>query len=133
MFDCPFVHVSMVLNKEFLEKNGIKYNDNYIAEDYNLYYDLFVNRAKFGFVAKYLLDIRMHRTNPEEYYKKQLEDYYEVKKRFQTLFLGEDEKLHESSFCNRLKVLKEKNKEQKWVEDSAIDKVYVKHRCHDKI
>lgn len=132
MFTCPFVHVSMVINKDFLDKTGIKYNEDYIAEDYNLYYDFFVHKAKFGFVAKYLLDIRMHHTNPEEYYKQQLEDFYEVKKRFQTMFLGNDEKLHAASFCDRLSVLKEWNKKTAMFKDENIDKIYNKHKCNTK-
>lgn len=60
--------------------------------------------------GKYLLDVRMHSTNPEEYYKQQRENFYEVKKRFQTMFLGNDEKLHAASLCERLKILKEWNK-----------------------
>ena len=48
------------------------------------------------------------------------------------MFLGNDEKLHAASLCERLKILKEWNKKTAMFKDKDIDKIYNKHKCNRK-
>ena len=60
---CAFCQSSVMLRREILEKNNIKYNSQYVpAEDYALWLDL-VGKTKFAILDKTLLKYRYYPEN----------------------------------------------------------------------
>lgn len=55
----PFYHGSILIKKDFLTKNNIKYSSKYLAEDKILYIDFYNFGAKFGNVDKFLYKYRI--------------------------------------------------------------------------
>ena len=60
-FDVPFVHPSVMIRKEFLLKNNLRYgqSESVHAEDYDLWIRMHSNGAKFGNINEVLLSYRV--------------------------------------------------------------------------
>ena len=58
----PFGHSSVMIRSSVLKKSGIRYNKNYICNDFKLWMDL-VGKTKFMNVPRVLLDYRWHGNN----------------------------------------------------------------------
>lgn len=52
-------HPSVMMRKEFLEKNGIRYQDYFPADDYKLWFDIARKGGKFYMVPQPLLSYRL--------------------------------------------------------------------------
>ncbi len=128
----PFSHITMIVKKDFLSKNNIKYDENNSAEDYELYYQLFVKRAKFYVLPEYLVDVYKHQLNPKKYYKDRDDDFDEISKKFHSLFFGGDEDLYYASKCVKLIRIYTSNKKLKLLDGNAILEIY-NEVCSKKI
>jgi glycosyltransferase involved in cell wall biosynthesis len=90
-FTTPFVHPGLMLKKDFIKKHNIRYDESLVAaEDYDFYYQLFINKAKFHTLKQYLMDIRIHKTNSKNYYTKRDENFFKIQKRFQSMFFADN-------------------------------------------
>jgi len=69
----PFIHGTLMVKKEFLEKVGF-YNENYYyAQDYKLMIDLVLNKAKYKVLNKQLYSLNMKDNISSKYLKRQNE------------------------------------------------------------
>ena len=69
----PFIHGTLMVKKDFLEKVGF-YNENYYyAQDYKLMIDLVLNKAKYKVLNKQLYSLNMKDNISSKYLKRQNE------------------------------------------------------------
>lgn len=132
LFMIPFTHSSMMIRKEFLKKYHIKYNELYpVAEDYELYYQIFINRGKFYIIPEYLVDVRIHHTNPEKYYSSRDANFNELRHKFQNIFIENEDDLFFISTKEKLQKILKANKKLKLLNEDVILRA-IEKQTHDK-
>ena len=71
----PFSNSSVMIKRDFLEKNNIRYNPEWrYLEDVIFFYDIAEAGGNFAIIPKVLMRYRFHRSNPIEYYQEQAEN-----------------------------------------------------------
>lgn len=62
LWGSPVVHGTSCIKKEFIDKNNLRYSDDYIyCEDYKLWVDIAKAGGKFANIPQTLLQYRCHR------------------------------------------------------------------------
>ena len=129
LFTIPFSHPSMILRKKSLQKYDIRYNEEEFknVDDYELFYNLFVNKSKFAVIPFYVVSVRIHRTHSKKFYENRDKDYFDVRKKFQKIF-NIDENLYNADDCTKLKQILKANKKLNLLQPEAI-KRGIKAQC----
>lgn len=117
-------HIELMFRRDFLEKNNIRYNEEFMAsEDCDLLRQIFVAHGKAGYINKVLMKRRVHKTNSDEYYNAQR--VYSVKTAFQfRRDMGFPKNLIASNhYCTVLKTAVDLNKTKRFLDQKRLEKI----------
>lgn len=130
--ETPVCHPAIMVRRDFLQENNIKYRYDYIyAEDRPFYGDVLAAGGKISNVPEVLFHFRVHSSNSHEYYSKQDDSCYRYHMDYINLLL--DVNMFEYlDKCRLLRKLSKYNEGHNWVSPQAIEVMRKRHKCVDE-
>ena len=126
--ETPLAHSSFFMRRSFLEEHGIRYNSKYqTAEDLSLLGDVVVAGGKIANIPEKLLYVRLHRSNPKQFYDNQKGSRERFIKDYLKLIFDIDIEGDIPDRCSLFKIIKDKN-QKSFINPEKMDQIVLDGR-----
>lgn len=128
LFENFFSHPTIMFNRDFVRKNGLKYNKNYPnAEDHNLWIKIFMKGGKIAFMGGKPVTTYQYSGHPEKWWKKSQKSFLLTKKWVLRQVIPDlRERMADLSKCDLLPLMIEGNKTTQVLNDKVLAEMELK-------
>lgn len=115
-------HGEWMLRRSFLTARDIRYDEARLSsEDYDYLRQILTNHGKIGYIDEALYLRRVHRTNPESYYRAQRANAYDTSSTFLRQYGVPEEMIARRRTCEIFDFVVQANKEKNYLAQELLE------------